>query len=530
MFAIHKAASLFHIRALAVVTTVMASFLAPGVALAQTTATAQPLPEAGGEFASENAILDTSILFAIGAREARQELRGAFGWPTFQEGLVQGVYFRFDPDGYARFAPTPRLDSDVFEVICRPRTFSCMGRKGGLATFLNGQGKLQLRLENAAEGDRFYITDGIDELELPSRIVQPLDPQLELLLSSTDGELVIRRGDNEVERISLKGFGPVAAYLRWLTARQDYTVLPRGWPIPTSGTVASGVTQAAGWQSPMPQPQNLPIQGAEAALAADAEVAEVKGELRVLRELLLNNRTAGQQPVAAAIPTQPQGQLLGQQPQGNVQALGQLPAQMPAPAGTQVAPQYPGQAIGQIPGQQQPAQPASMFRQPGQAQAFPSAQAATGNSARLTALEQAADGLLSEIGRLRGVPQAPAMAAPKPHDMAMDHATDPALTNDIAVRLDYLMREIGLDAKTALMLVELGNRQQTGTPAPMSNAADSILAALKQDLSSVPPPPTMEVTPTKPAPMQEPEAVMVTQEEYKLLSQYFRSVLTPPAP
>ena len=51
------------------------------------------------DFAPENAIIDVSIPFAIGAREARQELRGAFGWPTFQEGLVEGVYFRFDPDG-----------------------------------------------------------------------------------------------------------------------------------------------------------------------------------------------------------------------------------------------------------------------------------------------------------------------------------------------------------------------------------------------------------------------------------------------
>ena len=91
-------------------------------------------------FASENAILDTSIPFAIGAQEAQQSLRGSFGWPTFQEGLVEGVYFRFDPDGYARFAPTPRLDTDVFEVICRPRTYSCMGRKGSLSVLLNSRG------------------------------------------------------------------------------------------------------------------------------------------------------------------------------------------------------------------------------------------------------------------------------------------------------------------------------------------------------------------------------------------------------
>ncbi|MEJ5218264.1 hypothetical protein WG622_08435 [Cognatishimia sp. D5M38] len=206
-------------------------------------------------FTSENAILDTSILFAIGAREARQELRGSFGWPTFQEGLVEGVYFRFDPDGYARFSPSPRLDTDVFEVICRPRTYTCMGRKNGLAVALTSRGSLQLRMENVLETDQFFVSDGVSELPLPQNILQPLDPRLELLLSS-GGELVVKRREAEAEQVSLVGFAAVAAYLRWISARQDYVVLPRGWPVPNSDTavVAIGLTQAASWQSPMPQP------------------------------------------------------------------------------------------------------------------------------------------------------------------------------------------------------------------------------------------------------------------------------------
>lgn len=206
-------------------------------------------------FTSENAILDTSILFAIGAREARQELRGSFGWPTFQEGLVEGAYFRFDPDGYARFSPSPRLDADVFEVICRPRTYSCMGRKNGLAVALTSRGTLQLRLENVVESDQFFVADGISELQLPQNILQPLDPRLELLLSS-GGELVVKRREAETERISLTGFAAVAGYLRWISARQDYVVLPRGWPVPNSKTDdgSVGLTQVANWQSPMPQP------------------------------------------------------------------------------------------------------------------------------------------------------------------------------------------------------------------------------------------------------------------------------------
>lgn len=206
-------------------------------------------------FTSENAILDTSILFAIGAREARQELRGSFGWPTFQEGLVEGVYFRFDPDGYARFSPSPRLDTDVFEVICRPRTYTCMGRKNGLAVALTSRGSLQLRMENVLETDQFFVSDGVSELPLPQNILQPLDPRLELLLSS-GGELVVKRREAEAEQVSLVGFAAVAAYLRWISARQDYVVLPRGWPVPNSDTAvaAIGLTQAASWQSPMPQP------------------------------------------------------------------------------------------------------------------------------------------------------------------------------------------------------------------------------------------------------------------------------------
>ncbi|MEC8574047.1 MAG: hypothetical protein VXZ09_10465, partial [Pseudomonadota bacterium] len=107
-------------RPIAIFATILATQLLSQPASAQVQA-----PPRGPEvFASENAILDTSLPFAIGAREAQQALRGSFGWPTFQEGLVEGVYFRFDPDGYARFSPSPRLDTDVFEVICRPRTYA----------------------------------------------------------------------------------------------------------------------------------------------------------------------------------------------------------------------------------------------------------------------------------------------------------------------------------------------------------------------------------------------------------------------
>jgi len=89
----------------------MNSFICRGTAIfllslvVQNNAAAQSVDAEAEE--SSTAILDTSIPFAIGAREGEQTIRSSFGWPTFQEGFVEGVYFRFDPDGYARFSASP---------------------------------------------------------------------------------------------------------------------------------------------------------------------------------------------------------------------------------------------------------------------------------------------------------------------------------------------------------------------------------------------------------------------------------------
>ncbi|CUJ14387.1 hypothetical protein [Cognatishimia activa] len=251
-------------------------------------------------FSLEAAILDTSIPFAVGAHEARQELRGAFGWPTFQEGLVDGVYFRFDPDGYARFSPTPRLDTDVFEVICRPRTHVCMARKGIMNVTLDSKNHIQLELENVTAADTFSIIDGISELQLPDAILQPLDSRMELLLSS-GGELLISRGQKEVDRVSLRGFGAIMAYLRWVSAQQSYAVLPRDWPIPNASPAATSaaVTQASSWTSAMPQPQIA------TGFERDTEVAEVRGELRALRDILFDQQDDRDHQVATLAPATP---------------------------------------------------------------------------------------------------------------------------------------------------------------------------------------------------------------------------------
>lgn len=431
----------------------MAHMIFPVVALVMIGAVAPPLaaqtqdtvtaPE--DSFSLEAAILDTATPFAVGAHEARQELRGAFGWPTFQEGLVEGVYFRFDPDGYARFSPTPRLDVDVFEVICRPRTHVCMARKGAMTLTLASTGQVQIALENIAEGDQFSVAEGISELQLPGSILQPLEPRLELLLSS-GGDLVVRRGQKEVDRISLKGFAAVSAYLRWVASQQDYSVLPRTWPIPNAAPAPTSatLTQTPSWQSPMPQPVNP----AGVGTAPSPEVAEVRGELRVLRELMLQTQTAGGATGAAApVPLTPEEQLRDLQ-----QAMALLSEEI-------------------------------------------SRQQASLTTAALVS--------------------APAMVPVQP--VAVPVAPEPEQVSEahrMATQLEYLMTEIGLAPDVALMLVQQNSATAMApieTAMPEQDVVNDILDELRAQIPET-------------ALVPEPQAPAVSEAEYQLLSDYFRSV------
>ncbi|TCL01132.1 hypothetical protein BXY66_2441 [Shimia isoporae] len=433
-------------------------------------------------FASENAILDTSIPFAIGAREAQQALRGSFGWPNFQEGLVEGVYFRFDPDGYARFAPTPRLDVDVFEVICRPRTYACAARKEGFEMFLNERGQIQMKLSSVAAGDTFHVAEGVSEIQLPERILQPLDVQLETLLSS-GGELVARRGGNEVTRVSLAGFSAVSAYLRWIVSRQDYSVLPRGWPIPNgAGDLhGSAVTKAGNWASPMPQPHVVAAPsvlphaqvGARPpnGVSTSGESIELRAEVEALRRLLLEQDNAQNQmqtpapvvvPIAAADSTHTSGQ------------VGELMATI------------------------------AMLR------------------ADIEALKagSANDGSEATYPQY---PVSPSVAA---------HAPMPADSQQTAQRLQFLMEELGLDMQTAVAVLQMApdSHAQLADPhAPTSampsvetkvlyqtDVVDQILAELEADIAA---PMTLDDEGI--------EGSRPSIEEYQLLSRYFASAALP---
>lgn len=443
-------------------------------------------------FASENAILDTSILFSIGAREARQELRGAFGWPTFQEGLVEGVYFRFDPDGYARFAPSPRLDSDVFEVICRPRTYACMGRKGAMSVTLNARGQIQLQLENVVENDRFFVMDGISELQLPTTLLQPLEPRLELLLSS-GGELLVRRGDNEVDRISLLGFSAVVTYLRWVTAKQDYTVLPRGWPVPnsTNGNTPSGLTQATVWQSPMPQPhvviQTVPGANVAAQTLATRPThnttgtnsADMEGAVTLLNELLHNR----QQHADA-----PSGQ--GDNSVGsNTSRLEELQTMVKLLTyelhrlqnGNQTATGMSNQMVGQTNGQTPSQMPPQITL--------------GGNTYDNTT-------------------QAAPVMAPAAN---MPNQGTPSNARTLAMRLEYLIEEIGLQPEVALMLVQQG--QEAEAASPLSPEQSDVVSEILNELKSqIPPSPSAE-----PAPIIN----QASDTGYQLLGDYLKTFSQP---
>ncbi|WP_116084641.1 hypothetical protein [Tropicimonas sp. IMCC34011] len=455
-------------------------------------------------FASENAVLDTSIPFAIGAREAMQELRGAFGWPTFQEGLVGGVYFRFDPDGYARFAPTPRLDTDIFEVVCRPRTLSCMGRKGPLSVFLNGRGQFEIKLDGVHEGDTLHLAEGVSEIQLPEQVLMPLTAQLETLLGG-GGELVRRRDGEEQARVSLTGFGAVSAYLRWVAARQDYTVLPRDWPVPNAAglTDAGRLTQPQSWASPMPQPQTqpmLPIVAMQAAAPdqASSEVAEVRGELNLLRELLLQRSAE----VAASPVAHPAA------------AQADLPPASPAdPAALQTA---------------------TMLASP------PADSAPHGGlaslEARIIELQRQLNlGRMDEIGVPLSPPDGaaePAAAAPEDADEAVAEAPVPE-HEKMVEHLSYLMTEIGLDPQMAVTLLQM---RMEGADAPAMSGTDpaaSDLTELLTEIGIAAPLPgtgdvvTGETDPEPAAPAMAPAAAVsrpVSPEEYKLLTDYFRSV------
>ncbi|WP_372886669.1 hypothetical protein [Shimia sp.] len=534
-------------------------------------------------FASENAIVDTAIPFAIGAREAQQSLRGSFGWPTFQEGLVEGVYFRFDPDGYARFSPNPRLDVDVFEVICKSRTMTCMARKDPLSFFLTDRGQLQLRLDMAGAGYRFFVSEGISEIQIPERVLQPLDTQMENLLA-TGGELIIRRGGEEIARASLRGFVATASYLRWIASGQDYAVLPRGWPVPNAARRpdTAGVTQAVNWASPMPQPQRVappartlppamavapppllspPVTSQVPPAAADPQAGRVEAELAQLRRMIADLAQLRAAPAPAVADAAPPGpaeaasdvetlRALARQLQGQLDQLrdtsGPMAAPVPTTAAVPVAPPIVTPAARPV--MTQAAQLAAQQAAP-VAATLPMTQPLATPVTRATPL---ATPLTAPLGStLASTGPAPASGPAEAVPPGSDDPSAEAVAT--ARKLEMLMQELGLDLKTAVAVLEISAAGtpsgQTGTaglrvgdrapaaPPPVAvvfpgsgaegaaeaGLVEQILSELEAEIASAAPPDEPQAA----SPVSPPPARPLGPQDYQLLTRYFRSVVLP---
>lgn len=442
-------------------------------------------PNRVDDFTPENAIVDTSIPFAIGASEAQQSLRGAFGWPTFQEGLVEGVYFRFDPDGYARFSPNPRLDVDVFEVLCKSRTNECLARKGDLTVLLSQKGQLQLQISDAMSTDSFFLSEGVGEIQVPERVLQPLDLQMENLLASST-ELIVRRGAEEVSRHSLRGFLATASYLRWIFAQQDYAVLPRGWPVPnprSPGGQSQG-TQTVDWQSPMPQPQFVAIATPVPDVVTDSDIdqrlAELQEMIKALRDPELTEADVSEA-AGAALPAKAE----------ETQQLELIAAQL--------------------------TEELELLRKATQTTLAMPVQEGTVQSydAHMGALDQAATDM-----------------------MAQPEGEAERTTSD---KLAFLIEELGLDLRTAVAVLELAparpdipaSNVDIVSPAALSQE-DSNADNLGMNLVSAAPDEDFLLQLLSQAPVPEPQAEMdvatvpiATVDEYLLLADYFHSAVLP---
>ncbi|RMH46922.1 MAG: hypothetical protein D6688_04130, partial [Alphaproteobacteria bacterium] len=361
----------------------------------------------------------------------------------------------------------------------------------------------------------------------------------------------------------------VAAYLRWVAARQDYTVLPRGWPVPNSKGADGNdsITKPAVWSSPMPQPQLLPTTAAPAATSQQspsAELEALRAEINALKSQL--TAQAMTPPPAATSPT-PGYVTSGQAwPQGPAPAapapmagasvnaaqapIAHPPAtnatlQQPMAGGPSVQPLQPAatalapaQAVSATPFVQQvpaPASPATPVAtvpggaqastaSPGQASPSADAAPATTTDPRLDRFEKAIEVLVSRL-------EAPAASATR-DDGAEPAAEAPAAEtekagNSAAEQLDYLVSKLGLDTETALLLLQLSGEDPASTPDTPAKAVikekivDNVLSDIQTEVA---PPLSVDAADM---PLESQNKATIPEDEYVTLTQYFKSVFQP---
>ncbi len=168
-------------------------------------------------------IVDTSIKFSTGAREHFVSARGPYGLPSFQQGFVENMHYRIDPDGGALFSRDPRLRKGVIEIECDGSAASCVAQKGMIRLSVDAEGRASLSLEPGYESDDIYVGYG----EFVPENINDNWKKLNLSLSMVTADyladysqLAVARDGKLVEQVSLDGFDVVEAYLKWVRAGQ----------------------------------------------------------------------------------------------------------------------------------------------------------------------------------------------------------------------------------------------------------------------------------------------------------------------
>jgi hypothetical protein len=211
--------------------------------------------------AAQEAILDTARPFVAGAREEEQFLRGPIGWPTYQAGTANGLFYRFDPDGYARFGSTERLDEGFWDVSCTPRPIDCIARRGSVAVGVDAARRPTLALDNFAPEARFRL----GEEEGPGRTLAELSAPAGISQLLETSELVPAEGG---ETVPLDGLATVVAYMQWVEAGQ-----PDDLRLDANPRHPIGAPPADVQQEPVPPPDPVAT-GPEALAPSEQQPAE----------------------------------------------------------------------------------------------------------------------------------------------------------------------------------------------------------------------------------------------------------------
>jgi hypothetical protein len=214
-----------------------------------------------GSLAAQVAIVDTTRPFVKGAVEQESAMRGPMGWPTYQEGMAGPLYYRLDPDGYARFGPSERLDADYWEVTCSPDPVDCIGRRGDVTLRVESDGLPSVELENAAPQDRFRLDSAATEALTLDEIASPA--RAPVLLAAS-----VLTAEESGRSMPVDGLAAVAAYIRWAEGAQADDLRFDAAPPRPIGRASPSVPEK-------PAASAAAGKAAPDAIAAPAPVAEV---------------------------------------------------------------------------------------------------------------------------------------------------------------------------------------------------------------------------------------------------------------